>query len=217
MEINNSSALFGDQIRYQKAKKEARVIRDFYINLSFFCICIPIVIVINLYFVPEFHWFWFSVIGWGSGLLFHGLSAFRFNPFMIGKWEERKLQEFINQDLGIKELNNPINITHMERLRTADELKLQRVTKRVKKISGFYKHFAAYAIINIVLIAMRFYSLENGQTFFKFSTFSTAFFWGIGLLFHAINVFGKNMFLSEDWEEKKINEYMGQNETSKWE
>ena len=53
--------------------------------------------------------------------------------------------------------------------------------------------------------------------FFEFSTYSTALFWGIGLLFHAISVFGKNFFLDDDWEEKKIKEYMNEEQNSKWE
>lgn len=107
----------------------------------------------------------------------------------------------------------------MERLKTPDEIRLDRITKKVQKIKGFYKHLAAYIIINVALIAIQFFKLDTGETFFKFSTFSTAFFWGIGLLFHAFNVFGKNMFFGEDWEEKKINELMNQNQNQnrKWE
>ncbi len=59
---------------------------------------------------------------------------------------------------------------------------------------------------------------EENEEYFKFSTFSTLFFWGIGLAFHAINVFGKNIFLGSDWEEKKIKEFMDKNQnTTKWE
>lgn len=107
MEID-SKELFSDEIRYQKAKKKARGIRDFYINLSFFCLCMPLIIGINLYYVPEFHWFWFSLTGWGIGLLFHGLSAFEFNPFMRHNWEERKLQQFIKEDLERENLQKDL-------------------------------------------------------------------------------------------------------------
>lgn len=85
--------------RYEKAKKKAREIRSFYINLSLFCFILPVLIGINLYFVPEFHWFWFSLIGWGTGIIFHGLAAFDVNPFMRNNWEERKLQQFLNEEL----------------------------------------------------------------------------------------------------------------------
>jgi hypothetical protein len=105
----------------------------------------------------------------------------------------------------------------MERLKTPEELRLERVTKIVKRIKGFYKHLIVYLIVNAILIAVKYFDLEKGETFIEFSTFSTAFFWGIGLLFHAANVFRKNIFLGADWEEKKIREYMDQNQSSKWE
>lgn len=105
----------------------------------------------------------------------------------------------------------------MERIKTPEEIRLQRITKRVQEIKGFYKHLGSYIIVNLILIGMVYYQLDKGEVFFKFSTFSTAFFWGIGLVFHAFNVFGKNAFLGPDWEEKKINEFMNQSQNSKWE
>ena len=99
MEVNAQKFVLKEEMKYQKAKKKARNIRDFYINLSLFCLFIPIIIGINLYFVPEFHWFWFSILGWGTGMLIHGLLAFEFYPVVIRKWEDRKIQQFIKEDL----------------------------------------------------------------------------------------------------------------------
>jgi hypothetical protein len=44
---------------------------------------------------------------------------------------------------------------------------------------------------------------------FSFSALSTPFFWGIGLIAHAIGIFGEDLFLGKKWEEKKIKEIMG--------
>jgi hypothetical protein len=107
----------------------------------------------------------------------------------------------------------------MERIKTAEDIWLERITKKVQSIKGFYKHLSAYILVNLLLIALKYFQLDKGELFLKFSTFSTAFFWGIGLVFHAINVFGKNILFGTDWEEKKINEYMNQNQNqhTKWE
>ena len=105
----------------------------------------------------------------------------------------------------------------MERLKTPDEIRLDRITKRVRSIKRFYKHLTIYFLVNLFLIVMRYFQLDKGENFYAFSTFSTAFFWGIGLVFHAIKVFGKNVFLGDNWEERKINEYMNQNQKTKWE
>jgi hypothetical protein len=105
----------------------------------------------------------------------------------------------------------------MERLKTLEDLRVERITKKVKSIKGFYKHLMAYALVNLFLLALKYFTIENGETFLELSTFSTAFFWGIGLSFHAANVFGKNIFLGDDWEEKKIKEFMDKNQNTKWE
>jgi 2TM domain-containing protein len=52
----------------------------------------------NLYFMPEFIWFYFSMIGWGIGLFFHAMGAFRFNPFFGKNWEEKKIREMMEKE-----------------------------------------------------------------------------------------------------------------------
>ncbi|MBB5269456.1 2TM domain-containing protein [Algibacter amylolyticus] len=82
-----------------------------------------------------------------------------------------------------------------------------RAKKRVKALKGFYWHAFWYILVNIFLIAMIAINSSSAQ-FWQFGTFSTAFFWGIGIVFHAIGVFGKNPIFSKAWEEKKIKQYM---------
>ncbi|MDD3003914.1 2TM domain-containing protein [Flavobacterium sp.] len=105
----------------------------------------------------------------------------------------------------------------MIRIENEDERRLNRAVKRVKEIKSFYKHLLAYVIVNCFLFANMYFENPSQEIFSKFSTYSTAFFWGIGLFFHAVSVFGKNFFLGDDWEEKKINEYMSKDKRSKWE
>lgn len=87
-----------DSIAYRKAKNKVREIRGFYFSLMSYCIVIPVLIYINLTTMPQFHWFWFSACGWGSALLFQGLSAFGYIPFLNRDWEDRKLRELMEKD-----------------------------------------------------------------------------------------------------------------------
>lgn len=100
-----------------------------------------------------------------------------------------------------------------------EERRLYRARKKVQSIKGFYKHLAIYVFVNGFLLALKWFKLEEGEEFFTFSTFTTAFFWGFGLVFHAIGVFGTNLFMGSDWEERKVQEYMNRdkNKSSKWE
>lgn len=87
-----------EKMAYERAKKRAKEIRGFYYNLTMYCIIIPILIIINLVFTPEFQWFWFSMLGWGTGLLCHGMAAFGYNPFLGKNWEEKKIKEIIEKE-----------------------------------------------------------------------------------------------------------------------
>lgn len=80
-----------------------------------------------------------------------------------------------------------------------------RAKKRLDKIVGFYWHLAVYVIVNLVLIFLIGFNTDN---FWSFGTFSTAFFWGIGLAFHFLGVFGPNFLFGKNWEERKIKEIM---------
>lgn len=87
----------------ERARKRVKEIRSFYINLSLYCIVIPILITVNLVFTPDFYWFFFSMAGWGVGLLFHAMAAFNYIPFLSKDWEERKLKQFMEEDRKTRE------------------------------------------------------------------------------------------------------------------
>ena len=86
--------------------------------------------------------------------------------------------------------------------------------KRVKDIKGFYVHFMVYIIVNLMISSVIIYGLmSSGNTLFEaitnFGTYSTAFFWGIGIFFHWLGVFGfKSLGFGKEWEERKIKELM---------
>lgn len=89
---------FENEQRYLKAQKRVKDIKGFYVHLFIYALTIPVIVTVNLVFVPSFHWFWFSVLGWGIGLFFHWLGVFGFNKLGLGKdWEERKIKEFMNE------------------------------------------------------------------------------------------------------------------------
>ncbi|RZJ71208.1 2TM domain-containing protein [Flavobacterium sp.] len=89
-----------------------------------------------------------------------------------------------------------------------DEMRYMRAQKRVKAISGFYKHLTVYVIINTGFLVVNALNVDEGKSFFSFENFSMAIFWGVGLLVHALSTFGAEMFLGSNWEAKKIREIM---------
>ena len=94
---------YTEEQKYVQAKKRVKKIKGFYTHLTIYCIVIPIIIFANLNFEPHFHWFWFSVIGWGTGLFCHWLNVFGFAIIGLGKnWEDRKIKEIMKEDENYK-------------------------------------------------------------------------------------------------------------------
>lgn len=81
-----------------------------------------------------------------------------------------------------------------------------RAQKRLKEIKGFYWHAFWYTVVNIFLLIM--IIPNSGGNIWHLGTFSTPIFWGIGLAFHALSVFCKNLFFGKAWEQRKIQEFM---------
>ena len=86
--------------------------------------------------------------------------------------------------------------------------------KKVKEIKGFYSHFLIYVLINIFISGIIIFGLtysDNSslsESFTNFGVYSTWLFWGIGIFFHWLSVFGFKNLLGSSWEEKKIRELM---------
>lgn len=82
--------------------------------------------------------------------------------------------------------------------------KFERAKKRVADHKKFYGELISYFFFIIVLGGINYYFNGWAYMWFLWAVFG----WGIGLVFRAWKLFGKNPFLSKDWEEKKIKEYM---------
>jgi len=81
-----------------------------------------------------------------------------------------------------------------------------RAKKKVDSIKGFYWHFAVYFVVNIFIVTL--IVSNSGVELFSFAALSTPLFWGIGLLFHFLGVFGSDILFGSGWEKRKIKEFM---------
>lgn len=76
--------------------------------------------------------------------------------------------------------------------------------RRVSEKAKFFKHLYIFAIVNCVLV---FLSLFRGRPLMPLTV---AVFWGMGLAFHYLKVFGLpgSGILSKAWEDKEIRKEM---------
>ena len=83
--------------RYQKAKEKVEAIKGFYGNLLAYLIVIPFLAWLN-HRTTSFPWVIFPMLGWGLGLLLHGMEVYGYNPLWGKRWEERKLKELMENE-----------------------------------------------------------------------------------------------------------------------
>jgi LytS/YehU family sensor histidine kinase len=88
---------FIEDKRYQKAKERVEAIKGFLGNLTAYCIVIPFLMWIN-YRTTDFPWVIFPALGWGFGIVAHGMEAYGYNPLWGENWEEKKIKELMEKD-----------------------------------------------------------------------------------------------------------------------
>ncbi|SHL95790.1 2TM domain-containing protein [Chryseobacterium polytrichastri] len=83
-----------ENLAYKKATKRVKELKGFYGNLTSYCLIIPFLLVLNLLTSFNHLWFYWPMLGWGIGLVAHGI-----NVFGIGKdWEEKKIKELMDEE-----------------------------------------------------------------------------------------------------------------------
>lgn len=96
---NNTMENFDKQSKYIRAKERVAELKKFYNNLFSYIVVISGLALLN-YFTTGFGYMWFlwAAFGWGIGIIFHALKTFNLNPFFGKQWEQRKIEEFMNED-----------------------------------------------------------------------------------------------------------------------
>lgn len=85
--------------RYKRAKKRVDAIKGFYSHLVVMIFVLPFLVFINLKFTPQYHWFWWAIIGNVIGLVIHWFTVFGKNFLGLDEeWERRKIQEYMNDN-----------------------------------------------------------------------------------------------------------------------
>ena len=92
------------------------------------------------------------------------------------------------------------NIMYSEELENS---KYVKAVERVEKLKEFYQNLASYSLVIPFLI---FINLKFSPGFYWF--WFPVFGWGMGLVFHFLEVNNYNIFLGKNWEDRKIKEMM---------
>ena len=98
--IMETHSIHNREDAYYRAKKQVDEIKGFYGNLISYSVIIPIVIFINYKTSwDNMQWFWFPLLGWGMGVIFHGFAVFGYGK----SWEQRKIKEILDKEETMKQ------------------------------------------------------------------------------------------------------------------
>ncbi|WP_394750534.1 2TM domain-containing protein [Spongiimicrobium salis] len=101
----------------------------------------------------------------------------------------------------------------MELMTTIEEEKRERAKNRVEELKGFYIHALVFVLVNPFLAFLNYMTTGWEPLWFIYPLLG----WSLGLLIHGLCIFGVNPFLGKDWEQRKLREFMEEeDERGKW-
>ena len=92
--INSGAMIMDEHEKLALARQQVEGITGFYIHLVVFVLVMAMLFVINLMVLNEVWWVQWALLGWGIGILAHGLIVLGQPPRFITKWQLKKLKEF---------------------------------------------------------------------------------------------------------------------------
>jgi transcriptional regulator with XRE-family HTH domain len=81
------------------ALAHVRKLKWFYIHLAQYVIVVCFLAIVNLRTSPQYIWAIWPALGWGVGILFHGLRVFDKIPFLNGEWERAQVEKYLGRKL----------------------------------------------------------------------------------------------------------------------
>ena len=87
----------------QKALEYVQGLKGFYKHLSTYIVVISGLLLINFLTVPDDNWAIWPAMGWGIGLLFHGIKTFQGFNLFGPEWEKRQVEKRLGRKLWIDE------------------------------------------------------------------------------------------------------------------
>ncbi len=78
---------------------QVRKLKGFYLHLAQYVVVLTLLLGINLWTRPQYLWVGWVAMGWGIGVLFHGLRVFeRYSPFGA-EWEKKQVEKRLGRKI----------------------------------------------------------------------------------------------------------------------
>ncbi|WP_394208776.1 2TM domain-containing protein [Enterovibrio calviensis] len=78
---------------------QVREIKGFYSHLVTYVLVITGLFILNFMTSPDYIWAWWPAMGWGIGIVSHGLSAFEVLNLFGPEWEKKQVEKRLGRKL----------------------------------------------------------------------------------------------------------------------
>ena len=96
----NTMTITHEQIETeQKAIEQVRDIKGFYSHLIKYLVVLVLLFIINFLTNPGYLWVWWVALGWGIGIVSHGLNVFEVFNLFGPEWEKKQVEKKLGRKL----------------------------------------------------------------------------------------------------------------------
>lgn len=74
-------------------------IKGFYSHLINYAVVVLGLFLLNFLVSPGYYWAWWAALGWGIGVISHGLSVFEVYSFFGADWEKKQIEKRLGRKL----------------------------------------------------------------------------------------------------------------------
>lgn len=92
---------------------------------------------------------------------------------------------------------------------TTKNINYANARKRLEELKGFYWNIIAYCFVIPFLITVNYLTSWHEHKWFIYPMLG----WGVGIAFQAYHVFGKDKYFGRAWEDRKMQEFMQEEES----
>jgi transcriptional regulator with XRE-family HTH domain len=83
----------------QQVMEQVRELKGFYTHALSYAVSIGLLLIINVVSSPDHFWVAWVALGWGAGLLSHGLGVFEVFSVFGAEWERRQVEKRLGRKL----------------------------------------------------------------------------------------------------------------------
>ena len=107
-----------DSKKYQDARKRVKAKKEFYEHLSTYLGMATFFFFLNM-FTGGYMWFYWPMLGWGIGILFHYIGVFGVPGIgeLDENWERRQLKKELNRMEELQEEEDILDLDEFEKVK----------------------------------------------------------------------------------------------------